>query len=199
MHKKILALFLAAAMGLSLVACGGTTGESSDTASDSAATSDAAADAADDIASGETIKIGFLTPMSGANATYGLQVKAAGEMMASVINEEHPEMAVALAKEAGLPNLNGAKIELVFADSKQDPTTAASEAKTTDHGAGRCSYDRSVHQCCYQSSSSRNRDLWYSPSDGRIFSNRLLRKPDLSGTSVSDRTTTPTSRTPSNI
>ena len=129
MHKKILALFLAAAMGLSLVACGGTTGESSDTASDSAATSDAAADAADDTASGETIKIGFLTPMSGANATYGLQVKAAGEMMASVINEEHPEMAVALAKEAGLPNLNGAKIELVFADSKQDPTTAASEAK----------------------------------------------------------------------
>ena len=126
MHKKILALFLAAAMGLSLVACGGsTTGESSDTASDSA-TTDAAAD---DTASGETIKIGFLTPMSGANATYGLQVKAAGEMMASVINEEHPEMAVALAKEAGLPNLNGAKIELVFADSKQDPTTAASEAK----------------------------------------------------------------------
>ena len=129
MHKKILALFLAAAMGLSLVACGGsTTGESSDTASDSA-TTDAAADAVDDTASGETIKIGFLTPMSGANATYGLQVKAAGEMMAAVINEEHPDMAVALAKEAGLPNLNGAKIELVFADSKQDPTTAASEAK----------------------------------------------------------------------
>ena len=130
MHKKILALFLAAAMGLSLVACGGsTTGESADTSSDSATTSDAAADTADDTASGETIKIGFLTPMSGANATYGLQVKAAGEMMASVINEEYPEMAVALAKEAGLPNLNGAKIELVFADSKQDPTTAASEAK----------------------------------------------------------------------
>ena len=35
MHKKILALFLTAAMGLSLVACGGsTTGESSDAASD---------------------------------------------------------------------------------------------------------------------------------------------------------------------
>lgn len=50
MHKKILALFLAAAMGLSLVACGGTTGESSDTTSDSATTSDAAADAADDTA-----------------------------------------------------------------------------------------------------------------------------------------------------
>ena len=77
----------------------------------------------------ETIKIGFLCPMSGANATYGLQVKAAGEMMADVINEAHPEMATALAAEAGLPNLNGAKIELVFADSKQDPTTATSEAK----------------------------------------------------------------------
>ena len=45
-------------------------------------------------------------------------------MIADVINEEHPEMAMALAKTAGIPALNGAKIELVFADSKGDPTTA---------------------------------------------------------------------------
>ncbi|MDO4475171.1 MAG: ABC transporter substrate-binding protein [Lachnospiraceae bacterium] len=77
----------------------------------------------------ETIKIGFLTPMSGANATYGLQVKAAGEMIADLINNENPDIALALAEEAGIPSLDGAKIELVFADSKQDPTTAASEAK----------------------------------------------------------------------
>lgn len=125
MHKKILALFLTAAMGLSLVACGGTSEGSSDAAADTKTEEAADGDSADV----ETIKIGFLTPMSGANATYGLQVKAAGEMMAAVVNEAHPDLAVALAAEAGLPNLNGAKIELVFADSKQDPTTAASEAK----------------------------------------------------------------------
>ena len=75
------------------------------------------------------IKVGFLTPLSGNNATYGAQCKAAGQMIADVINEEHPEMAMALAKTAGIPALNGAKIELVFADSKGDPTTATSEAK----------------------------------------------------------------------
>ncbi|MBS6397654.1 MAG: ABC transporter substrate-binding protein [Clostridiales bacterium] len=132
MKRKLLALTLAAAMTFSLAACG-----SSETASEAPASekTETAAEEkteeteAPEAEAGETIKIGFLTPMSGANATYGLQVKAAGEMIADVINEEHPDMAVALAKDAGLPNLNGAKIELVFADSKQDPTTATSEAK----------------------------------------------------------------------
>lgn len=77
----------------------------------------------------EVIKIGFLTPMSGDTATYGMQCKAAGQMIADLVNTENPDMAMALAAEAGLPNLNGAKIELVFADSKGDPSTAASEAK----------------------------------------------------------------------
>lgn len=77
----------------------------------------------------ETIKIGFLTPLSGDSATYGKQCKAGAEMIAHLINTANPDCSMALAAEAGLPNLDGAQIELVFADSKGDPTTAASEAK----------------------------------------------------------------------
>jgi len=136
MQKKFLAVTLAAAMGFSLAACGSSTGSNQAPAND--VTEEAANDNTEEDgkteetspeASQDTVRIGFLTPMSGANATYGLQVKAAGQMICDVINEEHPEITMALAEQAGLPNLNGAKIELVFADSKQDPTTATSEAK----------------------------------------------------------------------
>lgn len=129
MKRKLVALTMAAAMTFSLAACGSSETASEAPAAESTKTEAEAPAEAPAAASGETIKIGFLTPMSGANATYGLQVKAAGEMLVDVINEEHPEISLALAEAAGLPNLNGAKIELVFADSKQDPTTANSEAK----------------------------------------------------------------------
>lgn len=129
MQRKLLAIILAAVMGMSLTACGNkengsdNTGEQSSASESMVSEEDTKANSeektdADAVTSNETIRIGFLTPMSGANATYGLQVKAAGQMVCDVINEAHPEMAMALAKDAGLPNLNGAKIELVFADSK---------------------------------------------------------------------------------
>ncbi len=137
MHRKFLAVTLAAVMGFSLAACGNSAGSSQapandaaeETADDNTEEAGKAEEAPSTEASNDTVRIGFLTPMSGANATYGLQVKAAGQMICDVINGEHPEITMALAEQAGLPNLNGAKIELVFADSKQDPTTATSEAK----------------------------------------------------------------------
>lgn len=133
MYKKVLAAAMSAVMVLSLAACGGGSATVTTAAAESvaqpAATQDTSKAEESQIGSGEVIKIGFLTPLSGNNATYGSQCKAAAQMIADVINGEHPDMAMALAKTAGLPNLNGATIELVFADSKGDPTTATSEAK----------------------------------------------------------------------
>ncbi|GHT86031.1 branched-chain amino acid ABC transporter substrate-binding protein [Bacteroidia bacterium] len=77
----------------------------------------------------EVIKIGFLTPLTGASAALGQQVEWAANMIVDLVNEEHPESSMELAKGAGLPNLNGAKLQLVVADHKSDATTAVAEAK----------------------------------------------------------------------
>ena len=50
-------------------------------------------------------------------------------MIVDLINEEHADVNMLLAADAGLPNLNGAKVELVTADTKGDTTIAVSEAK----------------------------------------------------------------------
>ncbi|MCB7097521.1 ABC transporter substrate-binding protein [Enterocloster sp. 210928-DFI.2.20] len=137
MYKKFLAAALAVTMVLGLAGCGGSGGstqaassqEKESSAAPAGSTGESTTAQAEGADAPAVIKVGFLTPLSGNNATYGAQCKAAGQMIADVINEEHPEMAMALAKTAGIPALNGAKIELVFADSKGDPTTATSEAK----------------------------------------------------------------------
>lgn len=127
MYKRFIAAAMSAVMVLSLAACGSTStsgGSSGESDNQKSTTQDRK-----DMDGGEVIKIGFLTPLSGNNATYGAQCKAAAQMIADVINDEHSDMAMALAKSTGIPSLNGARIELVFADSKGDPTTATSEAK----------------------------------------------------------------------
>ncbi|MEY8351975.1 ABC transporter substrate-binding protein [Lachnospiraceae bacterium 54-53] len=131
MNKKILASSLAAALVLGMAACGSPAGTSSSPGSTGETTGKTESPAADGggADAGKVIKIGFLTPLSGNNATYGAQCKAAAQMIADVINEAHPEMAMALAETAGIPNMDGSRIELVYADSKGDPTTATSEAK----------------------------------------------------------------------
>ena len=84
------------------------------------------AEGADEV---EVIKIGFLTPLTGTSAVLGKQVLLAANMITDLINEEHPESSMFLSDSAGLPNLNGAKIELVVADHKGDATVAVAEAK----------------------------------------------------------------------
>lgn len=101
-----------------------------ETAADSSETEAAAETAANESSeTPEVIRIGFLTPLTGASAALGQQVEWAGNMIVDLINEEHPEYHMALAATAGLPNLNGAKIEIVVADHKSDATTAVAEAK----------------------------------------------------------------------
>ncbi len=76
-----------------------------------------------------TVKIGVLWPLTGNAAAAGQAAKAAAEVAADIINKAHPELgALPLAATAGLPNLGGATIELVFADHQGNPSVAQSEA-----------------------------------------------------------------------
>jgi branched-chain amino acid transport system substrate-binding protein len=75
------------------------------------------------------VKIGVLDPISGSNATTGLDSQHGAELAAEIVNGKYPDIALPLAKDAGLPNLGGAKIKLVVADTKGVPETGASEAE----------------------------------------------------------------------
>lgn len=131
--KRIMSLALAGMMVGSLAACGG--GDqpaNADTTGTTTAAGTAAGDTAaagDDTASGETIKIGFLAPLSGPSANLGQQTVWAAQMVTDIVNGEHPDLDIMLADSVGIPNMGGAKIELIVADTKGEPQTAVSEAK----------------------------------------------------------------------
>lgn len=77
----------------------------------------------------DTVKVGVLIPLSGNAASAGQHNKVAIEVARDIVNEAHPEMSrLPLAKSAGLPNLNGAKIELIVADHQGNPSVGQSQA-----------------------------------------------------------------------
>ena len=116
--KKFLSFFLAVTMIFTLAACGNNTNSGNQNGS-----------AGDGQSDGNTIRIGVLTPLTGSSAQLGNQVAAIYQMLTDVINEEHPELTMAMAASAGITSMDGAKLELVIADHKSDATTAVSEAK----------------------------------------------------------------------
>ncbi|OZI34084.1 ABC transporter substrate-binding protein [Bordetella genomosp. 10] len=86
--------------------------------------------AVDNAAAEQVIRIGAIYPLSGALASSGAESKAALELAQSIINDPHPELAgVPLAEGQGLPNLGGAKIQFVFADSQGKPEIGLAEAQ----------------------------------------------------------------------
>lgn len=66
----------------------------------------------------KAIKIGNVEPMSGPSASVGVQGKQAREMAIEEINAA-----------GGIKSLGGAKLELVYADSKSDPTVGVTETE----------------------------------------------------------------------
>ncbi|GFK96103.1 Leucine-, isoleucine-, valine-, threonine-, and alanine-binding protein [Fundidesulfovibrio magnetotacticus] len=66
----------------------------------------------------KSIKIGNVEPLSGPSASVGVQGKQAREMAIEEINAA-----------GGIKSLGGAKLELVYADSKSDPTVGVSETE----------------------------------------------------------------------
>ena len=76
----------------------------------------------------KVIKIGAIYPLSGNLATTGLDCKRGVEMAVEIINGKY-DLSLPLAKTEGLPNLGGAKIEVIFGDSKGDPRNGMAEAE----------------------------------------------------------------------
>jgi branched-chain amino acid transport system substrate-binding protein len=72
----------------------------------------------------DAVKIGVIFPLSGNAGAAGTSAKDAVELGAEIVNNAHPELkGLPLAESAGLPNLAGAKIELVVADHQGNPAT----------------------------------------------------------------------------
>lgn len=102
-RTKFLALIAVA--GMALAACGTDTADSSDV---------------------KEVKIGALYPLSGPNASQGLDTLHGAQLAAEIINGSHPDVGLPLAGGSGLPKLNGAKIKLISQDTKGDPQAGAS-------------------------------------------------------------------------
>jgi branched-chain amino acid transport system substrate-binding protein len=73
----------------------------------------------------DAVKIGIMWPLTGNAAAAGQAAKAAVEVALDIINNAHPELAnLPLAATAGLPNMGGAKLDVVFVDHEGNPSTA---------------------------------------------------------------------------
>jgi len=75
-----------------------------------------------------TVKVGAIYPPR--NTSIGKYAEAAIELAADIINNHHPGLGdLLLAKGGGLDRLGGAKIEVVWGDSKGDRVTGQNEAR----------------------------------------------------------------------
>jgi len=75
------------------------------------------------------VKIGVILPLSGPLAPIGKSLKEGAELAADIVNNKYPELDISIAKWEGIPNLGGAKIKLIFADSRGDPGWGSEQAK----------------------------------------------------------------------
>jgi branched-chain amino acid transport system substrate-binding protein len=76
----------------------------------------------------DPVKIGVIYPLTGNAAPAGNSAKDAVELGLEIVNGEHPELkGLPLAETAGLPNLGGAKIELISADHQGNPSVGQNQ------------------------------------------------------------------------
>lgn len=75
------------------------------------------------------IIVGVVYPLSGPAAPIGHDAQMALLTELDIINGTHDPIPMLLGKGGGLPNLGGAKIKLIFADSQNNPQIARTEAE----------------------------------------------------------------------
>ncbi len=78
----------------------------------------------------ETIKIGCILSLTGSAARAGQEAKDTFDLAVDVINNKTPGLkGIPLAETAGLPNLGGAKIEVIYGDHQGKPEIAMAETE----------------------------------------------------------------------
>lgn len=70
------------------------------------------------VAAEKVIKVGSVLPLTGSLADTGRYNRAGTQIAVDIINNKYPDLNLPLAKTEGIPNLNNARIEIVWADSK---------------------------------------------------------------------------------
>jgi branched-chain amino acid transport system substrate-binding protein len=102
-NQRIMACVLSLALTASFAGCQQTNGSASSSAA-------AAGNAANTAASGDTIKIGFVTPLTGSTSSYGQSSQKGLQLLEEQVN-----------KEGGI---NGKKIQIISVDSEGKAATA---------------------------------------------------------------------------
>jgi branched-chain amino acid transport system substrate-binding protein len=75
------------------------------------------------------VKIGAIYPLTGGSGQTGKGMRQAVLLAEEIINGEYPDVPILLAKTAGLPNLGGAKVKFIIADSASKPEVGRAEAE----------------------------------------------------------------------
>lgn len=76
----------------------------------------------------DVIRIGSIYPLTGAIASSGLRSKHAVETAIDVINNKY-DFDIPFAKTQGIPNLKGAKLQVIWGDSQASPEVGKTEAE----------------------------------------------------------------------
>ena len=74
------------------------------------------------------ITIGAVFPLTGRDASTGHDIEVALELATDIINNKY-DLDLPLARTEGLPNLDGAKISVIYADTRGDPAIGQVEAE----------------------------------------------------------------------
>jgi branched-chain amino acid transport system substrate-binding protein len=76
----------------------------------------------------DVIRIGSIYPLTGAIASSGLRSKHAIETAIEVINNKY-DFDIPFARTQGIPNLKGAKLQVIWGDSQASPEVGKTEAE----------------------------------------------------------------------
>jgi branched-chain amino acid transport system substrate-binding protein len=82
-----------------------------------------------DETSREKVRIGAVVPLTGDSVATGRKTLQGVRLAAALVNEDLPDIDLPLAEGRGLPNLGGARIEVIAADHRGDPETGAAETE----------------------------------------------------------------------